>query len=85
VVPLDERVSDVGLKVGLGPGGETEADTLTVPLKPFWLVTVSVELPDEPCWMLREFGLNVTEKSGVGGACTTKSPTIVEWKVQKYL
>ncbi len=30
-------MSDIGLKVGLGPGGETEADTLIVPLKPFWL------------------------------------------------
>ena len=44
----------VGLRDAVGPVGETEADRLIVPPKPFWLVTVIVEPPDEPCGILRE-------------------------------
>jgi len=41
-------VTLVGFSEALGPVGETLADRLIVPLKPFWLVRVIVELLDEP-------------------------------------
>lgn len=42
----------------------------TVPLKPFTLVRVIVDVALEPCFTLCEVGLAVIAKSGVGGAVT---------------
>jgi hypothetical protein len=50
---------------------------LIVPLNPFWLDTVTVEVLDEPWRNASEAGFEDTEKLGVGGACTTKSPTML--------
>jgi hypothetical protein len=44
----EEIVTLVGLRETVGPVGETVADRLIEPLKPFWLVTVIVDVPDEP-------------------------------------
>ena len=47
VVP-DDSMTLGGLNDIASPVGEEVADRLTVPLKPFWLVSVIVEVVDEP-------------------------------------
>ncbi len=65
-----------GLREGVGPDGETVAAKLTVPLKPLMLVTVMVDVPDEPLRNVREEGFDAIVKSGIGAAWTTKIPTM---------
>ena len=48
-----------------GPVGVMVATRLTVPLNPFWLARLIVELIDEPVGMVRELGLEEMLKSGV--------------------
>lgn len=43
----------------------TEAFKPMVPLNPFWLARLIVELADEPARMVRELGLEEIVKSGV--------------------
>jgi hypothetical protein len=69
-------VTLVGLRDVVGPVGDAVADRLMVPLKPFWLDTVIVEVPDEPCENVREPGLDVRAKLGVAADCTTNCPTM---------
>ncbi len=47
----------------LGPVGEMDSERVTVPLKPFKLVSVMVEVVVEACVRLREFGAALMEKS----------------------
>ncbi len=72
----------IGVRDALGPDGLTMGLRLTVPLNPFSLVRVKVDVLEEPWLIAREDGLGTMEKPG---ASTTNAPTIVVgWTVQKY-
>ena len=45
-----------GLKDAVTPPGRPDADKLTVPVKPFWGVTVMVLVPLAPCVIVKLFG-----------------------------
>ena len=62
--PPEDTDAELGSRVNMGPEGDTLAAKLTVPAKPFWLVTMMVALPNEPIIMLNEEWFEVTEKSG---------------------
>ena len=47
-LPPEDSGTDVGLKDTLGPEGDTVPVKLMVPEKLFTLVTVIVDVPDEP-------------------------------------
>jgi hypothetical protein len=47
-VPPDERVTLEGLRVAVGPVGETREERATAPVNPPMLVNEIVDLPDEP-------------------------------------
>ncbi len=61
------------VEVGLGenkyviPVGFPVSDKVTPPVNPFDGVTVTVELPESPCCIVREVGDAAKEKSGLGG------------------
>ena len=57
----------VGLKDAETPLGRLDVDRLTLPLKPFWGVTVIVLVPLEPCATVTLLGDAESEKLG-GGA-----------------
>ena len=65
--PPEERVTLVGLSEADRPDGETEADRLTVPVKPLRLVRLITDVPEVPDWMVRLDGLLDILKSVVGG------------------
>lgn len=71
-VPVDVRVSVLVVLVLLGPkdavtpAGKPEADKLTLPVKPFWGVTATVEVTVAPRPMLKEFGERERAKFGAG-------------------
>ena len=69
-----EIVTLVGFRDVFGPAGETTEVRPIVPLNPFSLLRVIVEVPDEPCLIATEDGLGTIEKPGWR---TTKVPTIV--------
>ena len=52
-----------GLTPATGPEGETDTEKVTVPEKPFRLVTVIVDVPDEPATILIDVGLADIVKS----------------------
>ncbi len=62
-VPEVPRVILVGLRVAEQPVGAPEAVSETTPANPLPLVTVTVELANEPATKLIEVGLAVTVKS----------------------
>jgi len=62
--PPEDNDAEMGSRVNVGPEGNTLAAKLTVPAKPFWLVTVMVAFPKEPIVMLNTEWFEVTEKSG---------------------
>jgi hypothetical protein len=72
----DDTVTLAGFREIVGPVGETVAVRLTVPLKPFWLEMVIVEVLDEPWTYESDIGLDESEKFGFGGAWMMKLPTI---------
>ena len=63
--PPADRLSEVGLRDGCGPDGETATTRFTDPEKPFMLLNVRVAVADEPCVAVREVALRVIVKSGV--------------------
>lgn len=73
-VPPEGTVMLVELKDVEGPVGVTAACKLTVPLNPFRVATLIVELADEPAIIVRELGLDEMVKSGVW---TTRVPTML--------
>ena len=75
VEPPDTNVTEVGLNDVFGPEGDTVAEKLTVPLNPFMLVRVRLEVPDELCEIVIEEGLAAIEKSGES---LTETWTMVE-------
>ncbi len=72
--PPDVTETTVGLKLVEGPAGEIVDDRVTLPLKPLTLVTVIVEVAQEPCTMLRALGLAAMVKSGGGGLVLKEAP-----------
>jgi hypothetical protein len=64
------------LKDTCGPDGETVAVNVSVPEKPFMLVSVMEVVPDEPWATVREVGLELTVKLGEEGD-DTETPTFV--------
>src|SRR5438034_9521829 len=62
--PPEVRVSVELLRVVLGPEGEIDVERLIVPLNPFRLVTVMVELSVEDRERLKDDGSAEMEKSG---------------------
>jgi hypothetical protein len=63
-VPFEARVTDPGLRLVEGLGGETDAERDIVPENPFTLVRVIVDVPEEPCAMVSEVGFADILKSG---------------------
>ena len=65
-VPVPCAVSGMlaGLSVRLGPAGELDAVSDTVPVKLFMLASVMVELAREPTGIVRLAGFAVRVKSG---------------------
>ena len=63
-VPVVPRTTLVGLRVHVRPVlGEMEEVRATVPVKPFWLVTVIVDVPAAFALTVTLVGLAVTVKS----------------------
>jgi len=59
-----ETLTLVGIIVAVGPVGETDAPRLTVPVKPFSLLRVMVDVVDELCPIVAENGFDAIEKLG---------------------
>lgn len=57
----DDRVTFDGLTVVVSPVAETELDRVTLPLNPFRLVSVTVELADELAWIKSDEGCGDAE------------------------
>ena len=70
--PPDERVTLVGLSEADIPDGETEADRLTVPVKPLRLVRLITDVPEVPDWMVRLDGLLDILKFVAGALTVTR-------------
>jgi hypothetical protein len=62
--PPDATASEDGLRSAPKPGG-ADATNETVPLNPLSDVTVTVELPEFPVWIVKVDGDAEIEKSGV--------------------
>jgi len=62
-VPEVPRVTLVGVRVHVRPAGATDEDRATVPVKPFRLVTVIVEVSAALASAVALVGLAVTLKS----------------------
>ena len=65
-VPPDVRVTLVGLSVSVGPVGELDAVSVTVPVKLLRLLSVIVEFEVAPLRAVRLVGFAEMEKSAVG-------------------
>lgn len=63
-VPPEERVTLAGLRESVGPAGETVVARETVPVKLLTLVSVTVDVAEEPAVAVTEVGLIVIAKSG---------------------
>ena len=62
--PVLPKVTLVGERVQLRPVmGETPEVSVTVPVKPWTLVTNTVEVPADPAFTAKPAGLSVMEKS----------------------
>ncbi len=73
--PPETSVTLVGPTLAPGPP-DTLGARVTVPLKPFRLVTVTTDVPEEPDGKLKETGLG--EMLNSGGAPTV-TLTVTEW------
>ncbi len=62
-MPDVPRLTLVGLSVALQPAGAPVTVRLTIPVKPLTLVTVIVDVAEEPATKVSEVGLAVTVKS----------------------
>ena len=63
-VPEVPRVTLAGDNVHVRPDGDTVSVRLTVPVKPFWAVTVIVEVPDASALTVTLAGLAARVKVG---------------------
>ena len=62
--PPDGGVTEIDDKMQAESVGQPESVKFTGELKPFNDVTVKVELPELPCWIVRELGDADKQKSG---------------------
>jgi len=62
-VPPEFKTTLAGLRPATGPEGETDAEKLTVPEKPFRLLEAIADVPEDPAGMLIELGFAVSVKS----------------------
>jgi hypothetical protein len=76
VEPFAGNATLVELNETIGPLGETEAVSATIPVKPLRLVKVMVADPDDPWATVSMVGFDVALKSGpvVVLECTTRLP-----------
>jgi hypothetical protein len=74
-VPPDDRLTLVGLRVTAGPVGEDVAAREMVPVKLLTLVSVTVDVVEEPAVAVTDVGLIVIEKSG------EVEPTVIGFEV----
>src|ERR1700730_8107224 len=77
-VELPPVVTLVGLRPAVTPVGAPPAVRLTVSAEPLTSAVLIVEVPLEPCWMVRLDGLALIEKLFGGGGAVTVSVTVVE-------
>ena len=77
--PPEARVTVLLLRDILGLEGEIDVERVTVPLNPFMLVRVIVDVVEEDCEMVREDGLAEMEKSGL---TPTETVTVVECEME---
>jgi len=77
IEPPEGGVTEAGDKVQVTPAGH-EAVKSTTELNPFNDPTVIVEVPELPCWIVREPCDADKEKSASDGAVTVRL-TVVEW------
>jgi hypothetical protein len=75
--PPDESVRLVGFTEMVGPAGETVTPRATVPVNPLKLVTVMVDVVDEPCPSESVDGDAEILKSGGGGEEVTVKDKLV--------
>ena len=54
----------VGIRDAPGPVGETDAPRVIVPVNPFSLLTVMIDVVDELCPIVSDDGFDVIEKPG---------------------
>ena len=59
-------MTDVELRVAVGPAGETDVISVMVPMKPMRLANLTVEVPHEPGGIVRLAGPALMEKSDKG-------------------
>lgn len=78
-VNVKTLVEVVGLvpKLAVTPAGRPEADRVTLPVKPFTLLTVIVLLPVPPWVTATLAGEAESEKSGCAGAVTVSETVVV--------
>jgi hypothetical protein len=65
-----DGVIELLLKLVVTPAGAPEIVSATAELKPFREVTVIVDVPKLPCWIVKEVGDADIEKSGAGVICS---------------
>lgn len=76
--PPADRVMLEALREVVGPEGDMTADKLMIPLNPFMLNSVIVELFEVPAGMIRLVGLENTPKSLPRGGLTV-TVTVTAW------
>jgi hypothetical protein len=81
-VPPPTRVILLGFRLVVNPRGVDEDVSDTVPEKLFRLVTLIVEVPDEPRVMMSLVGFADREKLGGGGGLVTETNTKVECETE---
>lgn len=82
-VPPEGKVTFVGLKNTDGPTLEIEAVKLMLPVNPFMLLRLIVEVPEDPRITVRLVGLAFNVKSGCGGRLTVT--TIMVERINEVL
>ena len=76
--PPDDRVTDAGLNVTVGPGCETDPVSVRVPLNPLRLVRVTVTVEVDPGVRLKVERLVPMLKSGIVTVMLTVVVFVVE-------
>ncbi len=71
----EDNDTDEGLIEAVGPIGETATPRVTIPMKPLRPVRATVEVPEDPCTMLKLVGLEDMLKSGP----TTVTAVVAVW------
>ncbi len=77
-VPVNSE-TNVGLSEQVGPEGETEADSVTVPVKLLMPVTVTIDVPESPGWIDSDAGFATMLKS------VTTTEITTEWDAEPLL